>query len=189
MKVLVAQLRPTLCDPMDCSLPGSSVLGILQARILEWVAIPFSRGIFLTQGLNPGLLHCRWILYHLSLQGSPQYKIKSLKNQNKKVTIVSAILGTPKFCEALMRSSFPCWKKGDWGMVPAPRSSQMRKLRPRKREGTAQPTLPAAVKAGPSISTLTWFFPLPQLTVGSLGFLAFRHNWRCPPLPAGTGWV
>ena len=34
----------TLCDPMDCSLPGSSVHGILQAKILEWVAIPFSRG-------------------------------------------------------------------------------------------------------------------------------------------------
>ena len=34
----------TLCDPMDCSLPGSSVHGILQARILEWVAIPLSRG-------------------------------------------------------------------------------------------------------------------------------------------------
>ena len=38
------QLNPTLCDPVDCSLPGSSVHGILQARILEWVAIPFSRG-------------------------------------------------------------------------------------------------------------------------------------------------
>ena len=35
-----------LCNPMDCSLPGSSVHGILQARILEWVAIPFSRGSF-----------------------------------------------------------------------------------------------------------------------------------------------
>ena len=40
----VAQLYLTLCDPMDCSLPGSSVHGILQARILEWVAILFSRG-------------------------------------------------------------------------------------------------------------------------------------------------
>ena len=39
-----AQLCPTLCNPMDCSLPGSSVHGILQARILEWVAISFSRG-------------------------------------------------------------------------------------------------------------------------------------------------
>ena len=40
----VAQSCPTLCDPMDCSLPGSSVHGIFQARILEWVAISFSRG-------------------------------------------------------------------------------------------------------------------------------------------------
>ena len=40
----VTQLCPTLCDPMDCSLPGSSTHGIFQARILEWVAISFSRG-------------------------------------------------------------------------------------------------------------------------------------------------
>ena len=38
-----AQWCPTLCDPVDCSLPGSSLHGILQARVLEWVAIPFSR--------------------------------------------------------------------------------------------------------------------------------------------------
>ena len=38
----VAQLRPTLCDPMDCSLPGSSAHGIFQARVLEWGAIAFS---------------------------------------------------------------------------------------------------------------------------------------------------
>ena len=41
---LVTQSHPTLCSPMDCSLPGSSVHGILQARILEWVAMPSSRG-------------------------------------------------------------------------------------------------------------------------------------------------
>ena len=44
MKVLVVQLCPTLCDPMGCSPPGSTVQGILRARILEWVAISFSRG-------------------------------------------------------------------------------------------------------------------------------------------------
>ena len=46
MEVLtfVTQLCLTLCEPMDCSLPGSSVRGILQARILEWIAISFSRG-------------------------------------------------------------------------------------------------------------------------------------------------
>ena len=40
----VAQICLTLCDPMDCSSPGSSARGILQARILEWVATAFSRG-------------------------------------------------------------------------------------------------------------------------------------------------
>ena len=43
VKVLVVQSCPTLCNPMDCNPPGSSVHGILQARILEWVAISFSR--------------------------------------------------------------------------------------------------------------------------------------------------
>ena len=42
--VKVTQSCPTLCDPMDCSPPGFSVHGIRQAGILEWVAIPFSRG-------------------------------------------------------------------------------------------------------------------------------------------------
>ena len=52
MKGLVAQSCPTLSDP-----PASSVHGILQARILEWVAMPSSRGIFPTQGPNYCLLH------------------------------------------------------------------------------------------------------------------------------------
>ena len=51
--------------------PGSFVHGILQARILEWLAFFFSKGSFWTQGSNLGLLHCRQILYHLSHQGSP----------------------------------------------------------------------------------------------------------------------
>ena len=68
----VAQSCPTLCDPIDCILPGSSIHGIFQARVLEWIAISFSRGIFPTQGSNPGLLHCRQTLYRLSHQGSPE---------------------------------------------------------------------------------------------------------------------
>ena len=42
--VFVAKSCPTLCDPTDCSPPGSSVHGISQARILKWVAVSFSRG-------------------------------------------------------------------------------------------------------------------------------------------------
>ena len=52
-----AQLCPTLCNPMDRSPPGSSVHGIFQARILEWVAISFSKEMFLTQGSILHLLH------------------------------------------------------------------------------------------------------------------------------------
>jgi len=51
VKVLVAQLCPTLCSPMDCSPPGSSVHGILQARILEWVAISYFKGS--SPGIKP----------------------------------------------------------------------------------------------------------------------------------------
>jgi len=55
---------------MDCSPPYSSVHKIFQARILEWVAISFSRG-FPNPGIKLGLLHCRQILYRLSYNGSP----------------------------------------------------------------------------------------------------------------------
>ena len=64
MKVKVAQLCPTLCD-------SHTVHGILQARILEWVVIPFSRGS--SQKLNLGLLHCRQVLYQLSYKGTPLF--------------------------------------------------------------------------------------------------------------------
>ena len=145
----VASVCLTPCSPVNCSLPGSSLHGILQTRILEWVALPsskwssrprdltypafagnffttsatretllninvscsvisdslqphgqllarfvstknssckntgvgshsFLQGIFLTQGSNLGLLHCRWILYHLSHQGSPFWTPESL---------------------------------------------------------------------------------------------------------------
>ena len=55
--MLVAQLSPTLCHSMDCSLPGSSVHGILQARIMEWVVISFFRGLPDpgTEGRSPAL--------------------------------------------------------------------------------------------------------------------------------------
>ena len=69
--MLVAKSCSTLCNTMDCSPPGSSVHGISHARILEWVAIPFFRRSSQPRDWNCGLLHCRWILYHLSHQGRP----------------------------------------------------------------------------------------------------------------------
>ena len=66
VNVLVAQSCPTLCDPMDCSLPGFSVHGIFQARILEWIAIPISKGT--SQPRDQTLVSCiaGKILYRLS---------------------------------------------------------------------------------------------------------------------------
>ena len=79
VKVKVAQSCLTLCDPMDFT-----VHGILQARILEWVAFPFSRGSFQPRNwTNQSLLHCRLILYQLSyhklsLSKSPTFPNLSL---------------------------------------------------------------------------------------------------------------
>ena len=96
---LVAQLCPTLCDPMGCSPPGSSVHGILRARILEWVAMPSSMGSSQPRNQNLGLLHCRWILYCLSHEGSPRtlvwvtYPFSSKSSWPRNWTGVSCIAG------------------------------------------------------------------------------------------------
>ena len=70
--VKVAQSCPTPFEPLECSLPGSSAHGIPQARKNTRAAsYSLLQRIFLTQGLNLGLPHCRSILYRLSHQGSP----------------------------------------------------------------------------------------------------------------------
>ena len=90
MKVLVAQSCLTLCNPMDCSLPGSSVLGILWARILEWVAIPFSRGfswfrdwtqISWTAGRFFTIWATRWVYFQISYTGKFNLFILALHSE------------------------------------------------------------------------------------------------------------
>ena len=63
----------TLCDPMDCSPPGSSVHGIPQARILEWVAIPSSRGCSWPGDWTWVSCIGRWVLYHQCQLGNPNF--------------------------------------------------------------------------------------------------------------------
>ena len=74
---LVAQLCPTPCDLMHCSPPGSSVHGDSPGKNTGVGCHALLQGITPTQESNPGLLHCRWILHHLSHRGS------SLKNTSK----------------------------------------------------------------------------------------------------------
>ena len=93
-EVKASQSFLNFCDPMDYT-----VHGILQARILESVAFPFSRGSLQPQGLNPGLPHCRQILYQLSLQGSPRllewvvFPFSSGSSRPRNWTGVSCIVG------------------------------------------------------------------------------------------------
>ena len=119
---------------MDCNLLGSSVYGILQASVLEWVAIPFSRAS------SPGFLRCRQILYHLSHQGSPFQaaplliesdckKTYSLhcefasfsRNQNKHTFEHCCIL-------TLISPTFPCVSEVPHSSTKAPRCHHMLKM-------------------------------------------------------------
>ena len=70
VKLLDFQSCPALCDPMDCSLPGSSVHGNYPGKNTDVGYHSLLQGIFPTQRLNLSLLHCRQILYRLSHQGS-----------------------------------------------------------------------------------------------------------------------
>ena len=74
MHAYLLQLYPTLCDPMGCSPPGSSVHGILQARILDWVVIPSSKGLSQPRNrTHVSYVFCvsRQVLYHCHHLGSP----------------------------------------------------------------------------------------------------------------------
>ena len=78
---LVAQSSPSLCNPMDCSPPGSSVLGDSPSRNTGVGCHALLQGLFPIQGSNPGLSHHRQILYHLSHQGSPSLLLSYVRNQ------------------------------------------------------------------------------------------------------------
>ena len=95
---IVIQSCPILSDPIDCSPSGFSVYGILQASILAAGCHFLLQQIFPTQGLNPGPLHFRQILYHLSHQGSHTH------------TLGYSIY--PQLYVPKESSSWPRWKPG-----------------------------------------------------------------------------
>ena len=80
----VLQPCPTLCDPMICSLSGSSVHGNSPDKNTGVGCHALLQGIFPSQKLNPGILHGKQILYHLSHQGSPQQREIQVKSQDSK---------------------------------------------------------------------------------------------------------
>ena len=72
VKALVTQSCLTLCDSMDCKLPGSSLHRDSPGKNTRVGYYVLLQGFFPIQGSNPGVQHCKWILYHLSHQGSPR---------------------------------------------------------------------------------------------------------------------
>ena len=112
-RVKVTQSYLTLCDPMNYTLHG-----ILQAKITTVGSLSLHQGIFPTQWLNPGLPHCRWILYQLSHKGSSRilewvaYTFSSGSSQPRNQNGVSCIAGR-FFTNWAIREAQP-------GITPAP---------------------------------------------------------------------
>ena len=80
---LATQWCLTLCNPLECSPPGFSVHGLLQARMLEGIAISSSKGIFLSQGLNPRLLCHLWCRQSVPVEpsGKPNNEVTGTENE------------------------------------------------------------------------------------------------------------
>ena len=111
--MLVIQSRPALWDTMDCSPPGSSVHGIRMDKNIGMGCRSLLQGIFPTQGLNPSLLHCRWILYRLSHQGS------LLVNNNNSSCFLSVYWGSSIF-RAFTGTTSPCNNPGPQVLLQLP---------------------------------------------------------------------
>ena len=85
----VAQSCPTLCNPTDCSLSGSSVHGIFQGKSAGVDCHFLLQGIFPTQESNPGLPHCRQTLYHLSHQWLHQFTLPLTRQEFSLISTLS----------------------------------------------------------------------------------------------------
>ena len=119
---LVAKSRPTLCEPKDCSLPGSSVHGISQARILEWVAISSSSRS--SRPRNRTCISCigRWVFHHWATWEAPQMYYDAL-NFNLSLCTIKPLLetrfsdSTPEFVnESIGAGPWARRHKGLWSL-------------------------------------------------------------------------
>ena len=120
----VAQSCPTLCNPMDCSLPGFSIHGIFQARVLEWVAISFSRGSSQPRD-QTHLLHCRQTLYSLSHQETKTLVFSCMELSHIIPKVCLSLVSGPCYASFLHSARLPCAvpKRTCWGKNSGRRSS------------------------------------------------------------------
>ena len=109
-----AQSCLTVCDPMNCSPRGSPVHGILQARILEWVAISLFQDIFQTWGLNLGLLH----LLQWQMGSLPLCHLGSRDHSNLGLTKVAPAANGSNLTLDLAQHPLGAWSGGRTGCLP-----------------------------------------------------------------------
>ena len=139
----------TLWDLVDCSSPGSSVYGVFQVRILEWVATPFSRGSSQLRD-RTWVSHIAGRFYHLSRQGSHGRKLASSSRKNHSALCSPSLLGAYHQLGQLILwapgpcLSLPAFLRGDSGVAPTPWAGvgQM--------EGSMLPSPPSSVSRWPS---------------------------------------
>ena len=115
MKELVTQLCLIDCDPMDCSLPSSSVYEILQTRTLKWEAISFSRG---SSWVKPGSPALQKILYRLSHQGSPPLSVLLLLLLSHFSCVWLCVTPWTVACQARLSMGFS--RQQYWSDLPCP---------------------------------------------------------------------
>ena len=104
---LCAQFCLTLCDPMFCSLPDSSVHGIFQARILEWAIIPSCRGS--SQSRDQTCISCvfcigRWILYHWTTWEALWFGLNAVHASFQLILVFPSFLSEWNFCPLICSS-------------------------------------------------------------------------------------
>ena len=109
LKVLVVQLYPPRCDPVDCNSPGSSVHRILHARILEWVTISSPRDLPDLR-IDPSLLYCGQILYCLNHQEKnypSEILVSSLRSKKTKRMTQEKL---PVYGKIILRGTWDNWE-------------------------------------------------------------------------------
>ena len=117
---LVAQSCLTLCNPLDCSLPGSSVYGDSPGKNTGVGCHALLQGIFPTLGSNPGLPHCRQILYYLSHQGSPIVRYRVYSSKNSFIPSGTEVISL-KWCQLFQPLAYSFGRllsSGDWLRKP-----------------------------------------------------------------------
>ena len=187
-KVKIAQSCPTLCDPKDYT-----VHGILQARILEWVAFPFSRGSSQPRDQTQ-VPHCKQILYQLSHKGSPTYTGDSrfIRQNSSHIPFISKQSVFPALKSLLhfqgSQLSSHCILRTNQEMRHGKEAPLLqRKLAPAEGSGCRSDGEPVPSESTWGSTTQLSGAP-PGVPESAVGLLAKGHSWgrvgQCLPPPA-----